>query len=72
MTNGRQPAASGRKKKATHTRGRSVVLPYPKLGMDVMTWELMYVRWLKTAKVFSTLIPSKVHEIYVVYYKTSV
>jgi len=40
--------------------------------MDVMTWELMYVRWLKTAKVFSTLIPSKVHEIYVVYYKTSV
>ena len=26
LTNGRQPAASGRKKKATHTRGRSVVL----------------------------------------------
>jgi len=32
LTNGRQPAASGKKKKqkkATHTRGRSVVFVYP-------------------------------------------
>jgi hypothetical protein len=41
-------------------------LPYQTLGMDVMTWELMYVWWLKTAKVFNTVIPSKVHGIYVV------